>query len=403
MNPLLIYRAAADLHRRGAELVDEQEITVEEAAALGERADAASFEALRGKIHVLREPLVVQWQRMEAIARVLEASGELAELLDSAIARVAPLVGYLPFARDTLQLLRGLGTALDVACAQQITSLCTPESPEPVMRMSHLKDLDSRQLHEFHLMFADDWVRGLVDKHPGLLILEHPEDGLVAFLPADPQAGDPVSLEDVETVTTYVPGVGSADPQSWSTHIERTSQLARAVGGDSAGGIVWLGRHTPSNLINGLQREPATRAGKQLSELHAELHRRAPEQRRVTVGFSYGAAIASEAALHQGLHSDDLLLLGSPGSGAAHAGELKLYGDHPCVHVMTSPGDPITLINGPNHAEGPHGTDPTHPSFGAQVHDPGVTGDHGSYFEDEGFYAAVEEALRTSRSASGRS
>lgn len=390
MNPLLAHRAAADLTSLAGRLGDEALTSREEATELAAAGSGEAWQALHAQLARLPGPLDDARDQILAVAEVMRTSAQLAELLDGAVARVEPFVDAVPGARNTLAFLRGLGTALDLACAAQILEICQPASPLPTPRIADYPDHPLSALHDVHAPFADEHVRKLLDANPDLVILELPDGGLVAAVAADPDASEQVDLDDVATVTTYVPGVGSADPDSWQAHIDRTRLIADAAGGPRSAGVVWIGYRAPDNIVQGLGRRTGRSAGADLAAFQSGLARRNPGQRRVVLGFSYGSVVASEAARAE-LHADDVVLLGSPGVEARHVDDYVLHGRDPAVRAMTSPGDPIGLLTGPGG--GVHGVDPTSPLFGAEVHDPGVRGDHGSYFRDDRFYDALREAV----------
>lgn len=390
MNPQLLQQIGADITALAARADEEIDASRAEALSIAPFGAGHAWTVLLTHLNELPASLDHAHAQMVAVAEVVQATAQLAALLDEAVARVEPFVASVPSARNTMAFLRGLGSALDLACAAQITAICHPGTSLPVPRITDYPEHSLNALHDVHHPFADEHLRELTDSNPDMVLLELPDSGFVAAVGTDPAAEEPVDLAEVSTVTTYVPGVGSSDPDSWQGHLDRTRTLAHTTGGPGSAGIVWLGYRAPDNVIDGLRRRAGRDAGADLAEFSSELARRHPEQRRVVLGFSYGAVVASEAA-RAGLHADDLVLLGSPGAVVDHVDDYTLYGDNPAVHAMTSPGDPIGLVTGIDG--GVHGVDPTSPLFGAQVHHPGVRGDHGSYFREEGFYQALRNAV----------
>lgn len=390
MNPTELARLSVDVAVLADALADEALATAKEQHDFAPLGGGDGWAALTERLGSLADPLTTSHEQMSAVADILATSSELAQLLDDAVARVKPFLPALPAAQATYGALQALGLALDVACAAQIRAVCTPHSELPNPVMADFPERSPAEIHEFHLPFAPDHIQELAAANPDMVILELPDGGLVAAVGADPAAG-PVDLSGVDTVTTYVPGVGSADPASWQDQLNRTRDLARAAGGSNSAGVFWLGYPAPHDLGQALRPGPARRAGDDLARFQAELHRRNPDQRRVVLGYSYGSVVASEAA-RTGMHADDMVLLASPGATVAHVDDYRLYGDNPSVHAMTSPNDPIGLTTGPLF--GVHGVDPTSPRFGAEVHDPGVNDGHSGYFQGDGIYPALEKALR---------
>jgi hypothetical protein len=102
------------------------------------------------------------------------------------------------------------------------------------------------------------------------------------------------------------------------------------------------------------------------------------------VGHSYGSLLSGVTAAQPrlGLPADDLVLIGSPGAGVAHASELRM----PPGHVWASTATRDRIRHTPFVM---HGLVPTAPQFGARVFDSGAGGPgarlpHGVYFEPGG-------------------
>ncbi|AGF73538.1 alpha/beta hydrolase [Corynebacterium halotolerans] len=336
----------------------------------------AAVEAV-ARLHELTTPLSLPPRQMELVARVLAVTATLREELDAtadrALAVAEQVSGASPTVDALLRDLAALGELLDWACARRIDALCTPVPAEPPRRLSDLPDLPVDAVHELMLLDAPPHVVELARQHPDLRLLEASDGRLVAAV------GD---LESADSVATFVAGTGSSDPSGWTTHIDRTRALTSATGG---AGVVWLGYTAPEQVPHALARQPAHRAGAELRRFQAELAQRFPDQQRIVVGYSYGSVVAGAAADagESGLHADELVLVGSPGVGATHAGQLHLLGDSPGVHAVTNGADPIGLVATPR--TGVHGVDPTSERFGAQVWEADPRGDHASYWDDPDF------------------
>lgn len=382
MNATSFFAAAASLRSAAAVVSDERSRVTAETRTLAAVGTGEALRVLQERLRHLDSPLEQRETQLRGVAEVLEQSGILARVLEKAVAALEPVVDSSPTAAALLRQLDSMGTALDVMCAQQISRLCAPTPDPGGPGWADYPELGVDDLHELNLLTAPDTVRGLADEHPDLRILETPDGGLVAAV------GD---LETADSVITYVAGVGSSDPTGWSVQVDRTRDLARATGGPTAAGVLWLGYPAPESLGQALQHSPARAAGQELAEFQAELARRRPDQQRSVLGYSYGSVVVGEAA-RRGLDADDVILLASPGVGVGSVAEMELHGENPRVHVFTSPGDPISLLTGPRG--GVHGVDPGSPGFGARPWDPGVTGDHNSYFDSPDFLAAVGEAVR---------
>lgn len=340
----------------------------------GFRGEAA--EAAVSRLHTLAQPLAAPPEQMLRVAQVLSMAAGLQEELDAAAHRALALAdratGSVPLVTLLLRDLRTLGDVLDHVCARQIDLLCTPVPAGPPIRLSDTPDLDLAAVHELNMLSSPEF------DHSDAQILESGGGRLVVAV------GD---LASAGTVTTIVAGVGSSDPAGLPVHLDRARTVAAATGGAA---VVWLGYPAPESVGRALAQEPARAAGAELQIFQRELTRRFPHQRRVVVGHSYGSVVAGTAASGSGgLYADDLVLIGSPGAGVPHAGRLTLLGDHPQVHAMTNPSDPIALTV--TEGAGVHGPDPTSPGFGARVWPGDPSGDHGSYWDDPRFLARLRD------------
>lgn len=382
MNAASLFAASAYLRSAAADVAAERANVASEGLLLDTAGSGEAFEALRGHLQLLENPLLHRESQLRGVAEILEQTGALARILEKTVAAVEPFVDSNPAAAVILTQLNSMGSALDVVCARQITGLCTPVAAPDAPGMADYPDLNADDLHELNLLTAPDDVRELARQHPDLRVLETPSGGLVAAV------GD---LDSAESVITYVAGVGSSDPSGWSVQVDRTRDLAQATGGRTAAGVLWLGYPAPASLGQALQHAPSRAAGRELADFQAELARRHPAQHRSVLGYSYGSVVVGQAA-REGLYADDVVLLASPGVGLDSVADMTLYGQNPQVHVMASPGDPIGLVTGP--LAGAQGIDPGSAGFGARVWDPRVTGDHTGYFDHPEFLAAVGEAVR---------
>ncbi|QGU05652.1 alpha/beta hydrolase [Corynebacterium comes] len=348
--------------------------SVDDLNATGFQGEAA--EAAVSRLHALAQPMAVPPEQMLRVAQVLSMTAGLQAELDAAVHRAVALADRVaedtPLVTLLLRDLRTLGDVLDWTCARQIDLLCTPIPVEAPTRLSDTPDLDLAAVHELNMLSTP------VTGHGDLQILEAADARMVVAV------GD---LESAQSVTTMVAGVGSSDPAGLPVHLDRARTVAAATGGAA---VVWLGYPAPESVPHALAQEPARAAGAELQAFQRELARRFPHQRRIVVGHSYGSVVAGTAASRGGgLYADDLVLIGSPGAGVTHAGQLTLLGDHPRIHAMTNPSDPIGLTV--TQGAGVHGPDPTSPGFGARVWPGDSSGNHGTYWEDPEFLARLRD------------
>jgi transposase len=99
----------------------------------------------------------------------------------------------------------------------------------------------------------------------------------------------------------------------------------------------------------------------------------------VVLGHSYGSLVVGEAAAHDGLHTGDIIFVGSPGVGVNNVAQLGMPSAHAWaganVHdpvPQLPPSNPLTALGNDN--AGHFGNNPATSAFGAQVfnanHDP---------------------------------
>jgi pimeloyl-ACP methyl ester carboxylesterase len=177
-------------------------------------------------------------------------------------------------------------------------------------------------------------------------------------------------------------------------------EAARADSGKRTAVVMWVGYDAPNTVFDpGLYEPNMARTGGQLLAADvnalAVTHQGAPTHMTV-VGHSYGSTVVSDAAALYGMRTNDVVLIGSPGTDLAHsAADFHLSpGGH--LYVGAASGDPVTWS--PGHVRGPGligptlgglGADPAVDGFGAtrfKAEVPGYTADpsydHSHYFDD---------------------
>ncbi|RNE49946.1 alpha/beta hydrolase [Corynebacterium alimapuense] len=330
-------------------------------------------EAAVEHLHLLTEPLGIPPEHMERVSHIFTIAAELQENLDFSAAQAVAIadrfIEVTPLVTLLLRDLQGLGRLLDWTCAREIDLLCTPASQNPLRRLGDVDTLSVEAINQLNLLDADPSITQLAADNPDLYLLETAKGQLVAAV------GNP---DTADSVVTVVAGVGSSDPSSWPTQIDRVRTVAAATGGAA---VLWLGYQAPAQLPQAISSHAARQAGQDLRVFQQQLAQRQPDQRRILVGYSYGSVVAGAAAAGgTGLSTDDLVLVGSPGVGVDHASQLRLNGTNPQVSAVVNPGDPIALAA--TKMGGVHGIDPASPGFGARVWSGNPQGDHSSYWED---------------------
>ncbi len=203
-------------------------------------------------------------------------------------------------------------------------------------------------------------------------------DGRVAI-----SAGD---LDTADHVAVVVPGFGT-DAQSAPYQADRAATLfesARFLDPDqSSAAMFWIGYDAPDNLpwkLDGfdaagvLTEGAAAEGGERLADAIDGLRagRDGDPAHLTTIGHSYGSTTTGHAAHDEGLATDDLVFVGSPGVGGDtdHAGDTGVDPDH--VWAGANSRDPVTYVgnHGSFHLEvlggGGLGDDPAEDDFGAR-------------------------------------
>jgi Alpha/beta hydrolase len=180
--------------------------------------------------------------------------------------------------------------------------------------------------------------------HPGdvyLLSFDPHGDGKAAIA-----LGDPTRAAAIGVV---VPGMDTtlaniANPLRNAVNLRRTSDsLAGPVVTDRTSMVAWLGYDTPSATqvaFDGKAQAGAPELVGFVDDLRAT-HTGAQPPRVTVLAHSYGTLVTGLAA-RQGLASDAITLVGSPGVGAAHATELGLPAG--AVWAGRTPDDPIRAV-----------------------------------------------------------
>lgn len=360
----------------------------------GPAADSAR-ENLHRYIAELEEPS----RQAEHAAAILYAYAALQRQQEKLLERVTRFFGdidHLPLAGHAqaflLDKIRGLGEALDFACAAELSAMCNPELNRPPQRLGDVPELSLPALHELNYAMADPEVQQLLDAHPDTLLLEVSEGRMVALVAPEGLSTEPAQI------TTFVPGVNSSDTSGWSGQLERGRTLAQNTGGATA---VWLGYQAPKHATSAINAQPAQAAAQELTRFQKSLRQRFPAAQTTLIGYSYGSVVAGYAAAssrdkaaeqetgkgrNRNQLADDLVYVGSPGIPAEGA-------NPPGIHTWaaTNAHDPIGLATGP--FGGIHGVDPSHPLSGIPEL-PGANelpGDHSSYWDAPAFLAGLRK------------
>ncbi len=224
---------------------------------------------------------------------------------------------------------------------------------------------------------VDPWNR-----HPDIFLVRYQPDAFGGEGAAAIAMGNP---DTAANTAVLVKGLGSgvfegtlANPDG----VRLYDETARAAGGKPTSVVMWIGYDAPNDVTDpGLYEPNMARTGGQLlaSDVNAfaVTHEGAPTHMSV-VGHSYGSTVVSDAAAAYGMHSNDVVLVGSPGTDLAHsAADFHLSPDGH-LYVGAASGDAVTWS--PGHVTGPGVFGPT---LGGLGDDPSVDGYGSTRFKAE--------------------
>ncbi|WP_431239278.1 alpha/beta hydrolase [Mycolicibacterium aichiense] len=199
--------------------------------------------------------------------------------------------------------------------------------------------------------------------------------------------------------TVVVPGTSHSVTEGWLSASDASNLYNEAVKADpsrSASVVAWMGYDAPNSLTDPqvAQTSLAHQGGALLAaDVNGLNVTHGPGSSHMTVmGHSYGSTTVADAAAGYGMHSNDVILIGSPGTDMAKsAADFHLApGGH--VFVGAASTDPVTQLGGLPQVHIPGtgvnlalGTDPAMDGFGStrfKAEVPGWTiNDHSHYFE----------------------
>lgn len=237
-------------------------------------------------------------------------------------------------------------------------------------------------------------------RHPPVYLMKYEPDafngeGSAAIAMGNPDTADNTAVL-VKGLSTGVREGTLSNPDG----VRLYEESARADWNKQTAVVMWVGYDTPHSPADpGLYEPFKAQAGAQLlaADVNAlpVTHLGAPSHMTV-VGHSYGSTVVADAAAGFGMHTNDVVLVGSPGTDMAHsAADFHLApGGH--LYVGAASADPVTWspaeVHGPGLV-GPKlgglGADPATDGFGSvrfKAENPGYAHspiyDHSHYFDD---------------------
>jgi WXG100 family type VII secretion target len=209
--------------------------------------------------------------------------------------------------------------------------------------------------------------------------------------------GDPDAAANTSVV---VPGTSHSVTEGWLSSDDAANIFNETRAADpsrSTSVIAWMGYDAPDSLVDpqvgqtGLAHQGGQLLAADVNALSATHHEGVPSH-ITAIGHSYGSTTVADAAAGYGMHIDDAVLVGCPGTDMAkNARDFHLpEGGH--VYVGSASTDPITFLGGipQSHIPGTDvtvalGNDPAMDGFGStrfKAEVPGVTwNDHSHYYQ----------------------
>lgn len=206
--------------------------------------------------------------------------------------------------------------------------------------------------------------------------------------------------DDAANTAVMVPGTSHSVTEGWLSSDDATNvykETRAADPGRPVSVIAWMGYDAPDSLIDpqvgqtGLAHQGGQLLASDVNALAATHHDGVPSH-ITAIGHSYGSTTVADAAAGYGMHVNDVVLVGCPGTDmAGNASDFHLPdGGH--VYVGAASTDPITFLGGVGQAHIPGtdvtvalGADPSVDGFGStrfKAEVPGFTlNDHSYYYK----------------------
>jgi len=230
----------------------------------------------------------------------------------------------------------------------------------------------------------------------GVQVLEDRLDGTggvrAYLLGVDAPAGRAIvsiaNPDDAANTLTFIPGVSSGlrtigtaltsidNIEQTGMQLPSTASWSPAEAGTLAT-IGWVNYDAPTAIRHAGGTAPADAAAGPLSTFESGLRTTTtvPDGHETVLGYSYGSVIAGAAARQDGLHADDVILVGSPGTGVNRAADLGVpaadvwatAARNDLVPRLTTPRTILSELLGDASDRSWFGTNPTAPAFGANV------------------------------------
>jgi hypothetical protein len=200
-----------------------------------------------------------------------------------------------------------------------------------------------------------------------------------------------------DNTAVVVPGTGHSVTEGWMDSDDAANvynETSAAERGKSTAVVAWMGYDAPDSMLDprvaqtGLAHEGGSLLA---SDVNALAVTNKGDSHVTVIGHSYGSTTVADAAAGYGMHADDVVLIGSPGTDLAHSAADFHLSDGGHVYVGAASSDPVTHLGGTQaHIPGTGvtiglGDDPAADGFGStrfKAEVPGLTWpwkDHSGY------------------------
>ena len=392
-----MFAAADGIRSRASALeADQQQFSGSLASMVGLDFDGAAAQSGISRAREIIESITTATRAMHIVAGIVESFAgqmEWAERLERIATAAVNATPAGPVLSHALRAIQLIGKSIDAACALSIEAACFGSQHLPHRFGDFMPsalggphpdgaiDLSIDDIHTVQACRAPDPLLAQTVNHPDLRLLEVTDKHWAGMVGPPP--------EDTDNLVVFVPGVGSDGNDSIGGQIDRARTQAAAMGGT---GLIY-GYDAPDRLLSGTSSGAAKTAGPQLREFLADVDQRYPDHHVTVVGYSYGSVVVGNAAGGQApMRADDVLFVGSPGTGLASTEEMNLRGDNPQVHAARRALDPVSGMAYSNG--GLFGVNPAAPTFGAQPWPGDGMRDHSGFFDDEAYLDGFAELAR---------
>ncbi|MDK4289797.1 alpha/beta hydrolase [Corynebacterium pseudodiphtheriticum] len=392
-----MFAAADGIRSRASALeADQQQFSGSLASMVGLDFDGAAAQSGISRAREIIESITTATRAMHIVAGIVESFAgqmEWAERLERIATAAVNATPAGPVLSHALRAIQLIGKSIDAACALSIEAACFGSQHLPHRFGDFMPsalggphpdgaiDLSIDDIHTVQACRAPDPLLAQTVDHPDLRLLEVTDKHWAGMVGPPP--------EDTDNLVVFVPGVGSDGNDSIGGQIDRARTQAAAMGGT---GLIY-GYDAPDRLLSGTSSGAAHTAGPQLREFLADVDQRYPNHHVTVVGYSYGSVVVGNAAGGQApMRADDVLFVGSPGTGLASTEEMNLWGDNPQVHAARRALDPVSGMAYSNG--GLFGVNPAAPTFGAHPWPGDGMRDHSGFFDDEAYLDGFAELAR---------